>query len=67
MLCCTRVAGNDFIPHLPSMDIGEGALNKLFELYRDLVPRLGGYFTEGGIVRGAWGWSWQHYTMQASA
>jgi len=37
------LVGNDFLPHLPSLDIGEGALDVLFSLYKTLLPTLGDY------------------------
>jgi len=37
--------GNDFIPHLPSMDIRDGALDFLFNVYRRILPSLGDYIT----------------------
>lgn len=43
--------GNDFLPHLPSLDIRDGALDFLFNAYRRLLPGLGGYLTDhGGVV-----------------
>ena len=47
--------GNDFLPQLPSMDIGEGALNQLFEQYvktmmmnvRCVLPSVCGGSVEG--------------------
>lgn len=43
--------GNDFLPHLPSLDIRDGALDYLFNVYRRLLPGLGGYLTDhGGVV-----------------
>ena len=30
----TVLCGNDFIPHLPSLDIGEGALDLILQYYR---------------------------------
>lgn len=43
MLC-----GNDFLPHLPSMDIGEGAVHTLIGLYKELLPEMGGFLTDKG-------------------
>ena len=40
--------GNDFLPHLPSLDIRDGALDYLMEVYRDMLPSLGDYLTSGG-------------------
>ena len=31
------LVGNDFLPHLPSLDIGEGAFDRLFDLYKELL------------------------------
>lgn len=43
--------GNDFLPHLPSLDIRDGALDYLFNVYRRILPGLGGYLTgHGGKV-----------------
>ncbi len=30
----TVLCGNDFVPHLPSLDIGEGAMDALLKYYR---------------------------------
>ena len=40
--------GNDFLPHLPSLDIRDGGLDYLFNVYRRLLPGLGGYLTDHG-------------------
>mmetsp|Transcript_1721 Transcript_1721/g.2536 ORF Transcript_1721/g.2536 Transcript_1721/m.2536 type:complete len:1255 (-) Transcript_1721:466-4230(-) len=40
--------GNDFLPHLPSLDIRDGALDFLFNIYKRLLPTLGGYITDHG-------------------
>nr|CAG4718799.1 unnamed protein product [Naegleria fowleri] len=42
--------GNDFLPHLPSLDIREGAIDLLLALYKESLPELGGYLTENGDV-----------------
>ncbi|TDH73507.1 hypothetical protein CCR75_003718 [Bremia lactucae] len=42
--------GNDFLPHLPSLDIRDGALDFLILIYAKLLPAMGGYLTEGGHV-----------------
>lgn len=39
--------GNDFLPSLPTFNIGEGSLNDLFDMYRESLPELGGYLTDG--------------------
>ena len=38
--------GNDFLPHLPSLDIREGALDMLIKEYKTNLPNIGGYLTE---------------------
>lgn len=45
LLCC--LVGNDFLPHLPSMDIHEGALDSMLTIYRELLPSLPGYISDG--------------------
>ncbi len=35
---------------LPTLDIAEGALDKIFNLYKELLPRMGGYLTEAGAL-----------------
>uniref|UniRef100_A0A4W4F7E4 5'-3' exoribonuclease n=1 Tax=Electrophorus electricus TaxID=8005 RepID=A0A4W4F7E4_ELEEL len=42
--------GNDFLPHLPSLEIREGAIDRLVSIYKDVVHRTGGYLTENGFV-----------------
>jgi 5'-3' exoribonuclease 2 len=41
--------GNDFLPHLPSLSIHDGAINMLMELYKMALPSFGGYLTENGV------------------
>ncbi|XP_054618289.1 5'-3' exoribonuclease 2 isoform X2 [Dunckerocampus dactyliophorus] len=42
--------GNDFLPHLPSLEIREGAIDRLVKIYKDVVHKTGGYLTENGYV-----------------
>ncbi|CAG9789533.1 unnamed protein product [Diatraea saccharalis] len=43
--------GNDFLPHLPSLEIREGAVDRLVNLYKKCVYRTGGWITDSGDVR----------------
>jgi hypothetical protein len=49
VLFCMLV-GNDFLPALPTLDIGEGGLNTILNLYRELLPQMGGYITSAGKI-----------------
>ncbi|KAJ3227302.1 5'-3' exoribonuclease 2, partial [Clydaea vesicula] len=48
MLCF--FVGNDFLPHLPSLDIKEGAIDKLVELWKKHVIEQQGYLTNSGDI-----------------
>jgi 5'-3' exoribonuclease 2 len=40
--------GNDFLPHLPSLDIRDGGLDYLFNVYKRILPTFGDYITNHG-------------------
>lgn len=42
--------GNDFLPHLPSLDIREDGIDTLIAIWRDNIPLMGGYVTKDGQV-----------------
>ena len=42
--------GNDFLPHLPSLDIRENGIDILIAIWRDNIPLMGGYVTKDGHV-----------------
>lgn len=42
--------GNDFLPHLPSLHIHDGALGLMFNIYKRVLPTEDGYLQDGGIV-----------------
>ncbi|KAI9273038.1 XRN 5'-3' exonuclease N-terminus-domain-containing protein, partial [Phascolomyces articulosus] len=42
--------GNDFLPHLPSLEIREGAISTLSVLWKQCLPMMGGYMTNNGDV-----------------
>lgn len=45
VLVCVLV-GNDFLPHVPHLDIANGSINFMMSLYKDLMPLMGGYLTD---------------------
>ena len=40
------LVGNDFLPALPSLDIGEGALDMIISVYKQVLPTLDDYITD---------------------
>lgn len=42
--------GNDFLPHLPSLEIREDGIDTLIAIWRDNIPHMGGYLTKDGHV-----------------
>lgn len=42
--------GNDFLPHLPSLEIRENAIDRLVKLYKNCVYNTQGYLTDSGTV-----------------
>lgn len=42
--------GNDFLPSLSALDISEGSLDNLIELYKNLLPSMTNYITESGKI-----------------
>ena len=42
--------GNDFLPHLPSLEIRENAIDRLVKLYKNMVYQTGGWLTNDGVV-----------------
>lgn len=42
--------GNDFLPHLPTLDIASGTLGVMLHLYKRTLPIMGGYLTDEGKI-----------------
>ncbi len=44
------LVGNDFLPNIPHLDIADGAINLMVSVYKDLLPRMGGYLTDKDAI-----------------
>ena len=44
----TFLVGNDFLPHLPTLDIGEHAFDLVFTSYKELLEEKEGYLVHNG-------------------
>lgn len=42
--------GNDFLPSLSALDISEGSLDSLIDLYKNHLPSMTDYITEAGTI-----------------
>ncbi|KAH6913536.1 exonuclease II [Coprinopsis sp. MPI-PUGE-AT-0042] len=42
--------GNDFLPNLPDLHIHENGLERLFDVYKKVLPSLDGYINESGAI-----------------
>eukprot|EP00892_Ulva_mutabilis_P011794 jgi/Ulvmu1/8988/UM005_0079.1 len=49
VLLCVLV-GNDFLPHSPTLDINEGAMDQIFDCYREMLRKHEGYLTCGEAI-----------------
>jgi len=49
ILLCFLV-GNDFLPTLPTLNIAEGSLNRIIDAYKQVLPKLGDYLTDRGVI-----------------
>lgn len=45
-LCC--FVGNDFLPHLPALEIRENGIDTLTTIWKDNLAQMGGYVTKDG-------------------
>lgn len=43
--------GNDFLPHMPSLDIRKGGINILVDIWKKELARMGGYVTNHGHLK----------------
>ncbi|GMM31100.1 ssRNA exonuclease [Martiniozyma asiatica (nom. inval.)] len=43
-------AGNDFLPHMPSLDVRDDAVKVMSTIWKQILPQMGGYLTCDGTV-----------------
>jgi 5'-3' exoribonuclease 2 len=41
--------GNDFLPHLPSLEIREGAIDRLINIYKNVIVETRGWLSDNGF------------------
>jgi 5'-3' exoribonuclease 2 len=44
--------GNDFLPHMPTLDIREQGIELMLHVYREVLPQLSGYVASGALLFG---------------
>jgi 5'-3' exoribonuclease 2 len=42
--------GNDFLPNISALDIGEGSLDRLIDFYKLTLPTMDDYITHQGVI-----------------
>ncbi|EEY15371.1 5'-3' exoribonuclease [Verticillium alfalfae VaMs.102] len=47
-MCC--FVGNDFLPHLPALEIRENGIDALTTIWKENLPHMGGYVTKDGHI-----------------
>ena len=46
----TFFVGNDFLPHLPTLDISENAFDVIFSAYKFVISKTQHYFVQNGAI-----------------